>query len=108
MSRRRPSTPVSATVVAVTAERHRAAAMAVTLGLVTAVAALLTTLLVVLAAAAWAQTPPTVPGQSPEPDPLNAGGVVFFVTSIIIFGGALILYLRHRRPRSSRQDQPTS
>jgi hypothetical protein len=76
--------------------------VATTIALVTGVAALLTAALVVVAAAAWAQVPPTVPGQPAEPDPLNAGGIVFLCTSAVIFGGALILYLRHRRPRSPR------
>jgi hypothetical protein len=50
-----------------------------------------------------AQSATTVPATSPvpyqEPDPLNAGGVVFLFVSAVILGGALLLYLRHRRPR---------
>jgi hypothetical protein len=34
-----------------------------------------------------------------DADPLNAGGLVFLFVSAVIFGGALILYLRHRQPR---------
>jgi hypothetical protein len=34
-----------------------------------------------------------------DPDPLNAGGVVFLFVSAVIAGGALILYLRHRPAR---------
>jgi hypothetical protein len=53
-------------------------------------------------AAATAQPATTVPVGSPpaaDPDPLNAGGVVFLGVSAVLFGGALLLYLRHR-PRA--------
>jgi hypothetical protein len=69
---------------------------------VVAAAAAVVTMIVATTAAAWAQASTTVatstapPG---DPDPLNAGGIVFLGVSAIVFGGALLLYLRHRRPR---------
>lgn len=52
---------------------------------------------VVPAAVAAAQTSTSLPAGPPtEPDPLNAGGIVFLVVSAVLFGGALLLYLRHR------------
>jgi hypothetical protein len=63
-------------------------------------ASCLVAILLLPAAAATAQPATTVPvGASPDPDPLNAGGVVFLGVSAVLFGGALLLYLRHR-PRA--------
>jgi hypothetical protein len=87
---------------AITAERHLATAVATAAALIMAVAALLTAALVVLAAAAQAQTPPTIAGQPTDPDPLNAGGIVFLCTSAVIFGGALVLYLRYSPARRAQ------
>ena len=63
-------------------------------------AAVLTAAVLLPAAAATAQPSTTVPVGAPQdPDPLNAGGVVFLGVSAVLFGGALLLYLRHR-PRA--------
>jgi hypothetical protein len=78
------------------ARTPRPAAAAVT------AASVVVTTLVATTTAAWSQAATTVatstapPG---DPDPLNAGGIVFLGVSAVVFGGALLLYLRHRRPR---------
>ena len=56
--------------------------------------------------AVLAQATTTIVGPAPapvgqDPDPLNAGGIVFLFVSLVIFGTALLLYLRHR-PRARR------
>jgi glycerol-3-phosphate acyltransferase PlsY len=78
---------------------RRGAAPAIA-AVVSMVALAVVTVTVALAAAASAQTATTVTNVVPisqqEPDPLNAGGVVFLFVSAVLFGGALLLYLRHR------------
>ena len=60
-------------------------------------AVVLVATVVVPAAAATAQTSTSLRAGAPtEPDPLNAGGIVFLAVSAVLFGGALLLYLRHR------------
>jgi hypothetical protein len=57
---------------------------------------------ILLPAAAYAQAPATAPPglrSAPAGPGPNVGGVVFLVVSAIIVGGAIVLYLRHRRPR---------
>jgi hypothetical protein len=69
-------------------------------GIATAAAVVAT--LAATTAAAWAQastTAATSTAPPGDPDPLNAGGIVFLGVSAVLFGGALLLYLRHRQPR---------
>ncbi len=53
----------------------------------------------------WAQTTTTYPvnGLPPDTPGSAVGAVMFFAVTAIIMGGALALFLRHRRPADERE-----
>jgi hypothetical protein len=54
----------------------------------------------------WAQTTTSFPanGMPTDTPSSTTGAVMFFAVSAIIFGGALVLYLRNRRPAGPGPD----